>query len=237
MTALAIAPSPSPSPPPSSSTRSRTKSSTRRTTVVSFYRAGLNTDRIAHLTGLSRRRVSEIVKESIGQALEEAGTDGIRRQLYAELEMLKAPFRDALFFHSDDASPRERARLTGIILRLIHEQAVLMGVNAPKQQIAITHEQPVKNEQAEEYARGVVEYMRLADKIAASGYGSGRAKPTVDDELFLETNLHESTGTPELLLAYEAGLLEEEPSPEPARPARRQRVRPSRRPDDDDDDD
>jgi hypothetical protein len=204
--------------------------------VVSFYRAGLNTDRIAQLTGLSRRRVTEIVKESIGRALEDAGTDGIRRQLYAELEHMKRVFQDALFFHSDDASPRERAQLAGIILRLIHEQAVLMGVNAPKQQIAFTYEQPVRNEQAEEYARGVVRYMELADKIAASSYGSGRREPTADEKLFLESNLHESTGTPELLLAYEAGLLEEDPDPEPLRPARRQRVRPSQRSDDDDDD-
>ena len=205
--------------------------------MVTFYRAGVNTDRIAHLTGLSRRRVTEIVKESIGRALEDAGTDGVRRQLYAELEHMKRVFRDALFFHSDDASPRERARLTGIILRLIHEQAVLMGVNAPKQQFAFTYEQPVRNEQAEEYARGVVRYMELADKIAASGYGSGRREPRADEKQFLEANRHESTGTPELLLAYEAGALEMDPDPEPLRPARRIQSRRSRPPDDDDDDD
>ncbi len=156
--------------------------------------------------------MTEIVKESIGQALEDAGTDGIRRQLYAELEQLKAPFRDALFFHGDDASPRERARLAGIIVRLVHEQAVLMGVNAPRQ-IAVSTEQPVVNEQAEEYARGVVRFMELADKIAASGYGSGRSNLAVDHELLIEMDAQEEAGTPELLLAFEAGALEVEPVP------------------------
>ncbi len=202
--------------------------------MVTFYRAGLNADRIARLTGLSRRRVTEIVKESIGQALEDAGTDGIRRQLYAELEQIKAPFRDAFLFHSDDASPRERARLAGIIIRLIHEQAVLMGVNAQKQ-IAVTNDQPVVNEQAEEYARGVVQFLNLADKIAASGYGGGRSASAVAHELLIEMDVQEETGTPELLLAFEAGALEVEPVPEPVRPARRVQGRRSR-PDDDDDD-
>ena len=114
--------------------------------------------------------MSEIVKESIGRALEDAGTDGIRRQLYAELEQLKAVFEDAFFFHSDDASPRERARLAGIILRLIHEQAVLMGVQAPRQ-IAVTSDQPVVNEQAEEYARGVVRYMQLPTRSPPPAMG------------------------------------------------------------------
>jgi hypothetical protein len=203
--------------------------------VVTFYRAGLTTDRIAHLTGLSRRRVTEIVKESIGQALEDAGTDGIRRQLYAELEQLKAVFRDALFFHSDDATPRERRQLADVIIKLIHEQAVLMGVNAPRQ-IAVSNEQPVRNEQAEEYARGVVEYMELADKIAASGYGSGRSVSAVDHELLIEMDVPEETDAPELLLAFEAGALEADPDPEPLRQARRVQSRRSRQPDDDDDD-
>jgi len=161
--------------------------------VITFYRAGLNTDRIAHLTGISRRRVTEIVNESIGQALEEAGTDGIRRQLYAELEMLKAPFRDAFFFHSDDASPRERARLANIIIRLIHEQAVLMGVQAPRQ-VAITSSPPPVNEEALAFSRDVVRFMDLSDKIAASGYGSGRTELAVDPDLLLETDVQVTTG-------------------------------------------
>lgn len=231
MTALAIAPS----PPPSSPSRTRTKPSTRRTTVVNFYRAGLTTDRIARLTGVSRRRVTEIVKESIGQALEDAGTDGIRRQLYAELEQLKRVFRDAFFFHGDDASPRERRQLADVMIKLIHEQAMLMGVQAPRQ-ISVSNEQPVRNEEAEEYARGVVEYMRLADKIAASGYGSGRSASAVDHELLIEMDVPDESGTPELLLAFEAGALEADPDPEPSRPLRRVQRPRSRQPDDDDDD-
>jgi len=229
VTALALAPLPSPSPSP---TRKRTKPSTRRQTVVTFYRAGVKTDKIAHLTGISSRRVTEIVNESIGQALDEAGTDGIRRKLYAELEALKDVFVDALFFHFDDASPREQAQLATTFVKIIHEQAVLMGVNAPRQ-VAVATFKPQDNEEALKLSRDVVRFMELADRIAESGYGSGRSTMAVDPELLLESDVSEATGTPELLLAYEAGLLEVEPA-EPTRQVRREQSR--RRPDDDDDD-
>jgi hypothetical protein len=124
----------------------------------------------------------------------------------------------------------------GMYLKIVHEQAMLVGAHAPKQ-IAVTNAQPAVNEEAEEYARGVVQFMDLADKIAASGYGSGRAKLAVDPELLLEADVHETTEKPELLSAYEAGVLEADPDPEPLRPARRTPSRRSRRSDDDDDDD
>jgi len=56
---------------------------------------------------------------------------------------------------------------------------LLVGAHSPKQ-IAVTKDEPVVNEQALEYSRGLSSgSWRLADKIAASGYGSGRSEPVV----------------------------------------------------------
>jgi hypothetical protein len=190
----AIAPSPS-----------RAHSRGRQQSVVAFYRAGVTTDRIARLTHLSRRRVTEIVRQSIAEVVREAGVEKVRLQLYVDLEEAKAQVQNALLF-SPDLSPRERNQLFASLVKIVHEQALLIGAHAQKQ-LHVTEDIPETNEQAEEYARGVVEFMNLADKIAASGYGSGRTPPDAPTDFVGYAGTVETDEMPELLRQYEAGEL------------------------------
>jgi hypothetical protein len=91
-----------------------------------------------------------------------------------------------------------------LLIKLVHEQALLVGAHGPKQ-LKVTSEVPPENEEAAAYARGVVRFMDLADKIAGSGYGSGRNPRDADTEQLLEADVPESpTVKPELLRQVEA---------------------------------
>jgi hypothetical protein len=76
----------------------------------------------------------------------------------------------------------------------------------------------------------------LADKIAASGYGSGRSEPVVDADVLLEGDVTETPEKPELLRQYEAGELEEYRLPR-SQQLGHGRQQESRKTQDDDDDD
>jgi hypothetical protein len=141
----------------------RAQATTRKQTVTNLYRAGFRTGRIAQLTHLSRRRVTEIVKESIAQGLRDSSIEEIRIGLYVDLEELLVITEQA-FYHNPDLSRRERNRLVCVIVRLIHEQAWLMGLHAPRQ-VAVVKDQPVKNEQAEAFARDVARFIELSNKM------------------------------------------------------------------------
>jgi hypothetical protein len=212
----------------------RVRAQSRKRTVVAYFQAGVKTDKIARLTHLSRRRVTAILRESMAQSLRDTSIEEVRLRLYVELQELLAVLQDAFFF-DDDLSPRERGQLVSSIVKVVHEQALVMGLHAPRQ-VAVVNEQPVENEQAAKYARDLVTFMNLCDKIAASGYGSGRSPETLDTELLLEADAADSPLKPELLRQFEAGELATEPRPRRVESGKRERGR-SRKVEDDDDDD
>jgi hypothetical protein len=164
---------------------------------------------------------------------------------WADLEQLKQVYIAAI--HGPQRDPLTGAPLSAdivivpnkddaaMLLKLVHEQALLVGAHSPKQ-IAVTKDEPVVNEQALEYSRGVVRFMELADKIAASGYGSGRSEPVVDVDVVMQGDVTETPEKPELLRQYEAGELEEYRLPRPQQVGHG-RQRESRKTQDDDDDD
>jgi hypothetical protein len=155
--------------------------------VVNLYRAGFRAGRIAQLTRLSRRRVTEIVKESIAQRLRDCSIEETRIGLFVDLEMLLRTTEQA-FYHNPDLSRRERNRLVTMIVKLIHEQAWLMGLHAPRQTV-VTNEQPVKNEQAEAFAQDVARFIELSNKMVRSAPGDPEA--SVDTEPSLDAEASE----------------------------------------------
>jgi hypothetical protein len=93
----------------------------------------------------------------------------------------------------------------------------------------------VENEQAKEYALGVVKFTELADKIADSGYGSGRSRETLDTDVLIETDVVDESAPPELLGQFEAGEPATEPRPRRVESGSQQRGRTRKVQDDDDD--
>jgi hypothetical protein len=175
----------------------------RQQNVLALYRAGAQTERIARLTGLSRRRVTDIVREFTIESVGNAGVHQLRTGLFADLQEAKELVQVAIFF-STELSTRERTQLINQLVKLVHEQALLIGAHAPRQ-LKVTNEVPPENEEAAAYARGVVRFMDLADKIAGSGYGSGRTELGSDAEELLEADVPElPIVKTELLRMYEA---------------------------------
>ncbi len=184
--------------------------------------------KLAEMTGYSAERCRQIIHAKLAEGADREVLE-LRKSLYADLEQLKQVYVVAIHNPTNPLTgqPLQPGIMiipdkdeASMLLKIIHEQAMLVGAPAPKQ-VSVSQAQPAVNEEAEEYARGVVQFMNLADKIAASGYGSGRSATAVDHELRSEMDVQQETGTPELLLAFEAGALEGEPVPEPVRPARR----------------
>jgi hypothetical protein len=98
------------------------------------------------------------------------------------------------------------------MVRLSHEQALLVGAHAPKQ-IAVTDDAPVENEQAMEKAQRMIQFMTLSEKMAAVGPGRRGLTPQEADDI-IEADTSEPT-TPELLQEYEALRVEPAPSSVP----------------------
>jgi hypothetical protein len=182
----------------------------RTQAVVALYRAGIKTDRIAHVTGLSRRRVSAIVRQAIREAVRNAGVEDLRLKLFADLEEAKVGLQDTMA-EEDDLLPKERVQLSGALVRLTHEQALLFGAHAPKQ-IRVDNALPVVNEQAAQRAREMVRFMELSDKMAAVGPGRrGLTAQEADDIIEADPEVV----TPELLREYESLQVEPAPSSVP----------------------
>ena len=208
----------------------------RRETVLRLYGAGVETVRIARLTGLSRRRVTGLVREHAVESVRNAEVQELRLMLFVDLEEIKDVLQRSLLYRKD-VPAKDRTQLVTGIVRIVHEQALLMGAHAPRQ-VAVT-QTVVENPLADEYVEDLEDlekWMDLADKIAQSGYGSGREELTHDEaESALDADSEPTT--PSLEHAYEAVELGPYPVTRPQRSARRERVGARRRLDDDDDDD
>jgi hypothetical protein len=205
----------------------------RRETVLRLYGAVVETDRIAKLTGLSRRRVNGLVREHSIESVRTAEVQELRLGLFVDLEEVKNLLQRSLLFRKD-VPAKERTQLVNGIVRIVHEQALLMGAHAPRQ-VAVT-QTVVENPLADQYVEDLEKWMDLADKLGLSGYGSGREEMASEDaEGVLDADLEPAPPTP--LRSYQAGDLDLVAEPRPKRTARRERVGSRRSLDDDDDDD
>jgi hypothetical protein len=193
-------------------------------------------------TDYSYDHVRAIVRSEMAKA-RTAELEAIRRELWADLEEVKRALEAALFPRRLPDGLKLPAGLGVIppkkddvmsLVKIVHEQALLMGVHAPKQ-TSVTHKIE-ENPLADQFANDLNEWMDLADKIARSGYGLGREELSHEEA----ENVLDADGEPTkpaLLRAYAAGELESVPAPRPQRSVRRVRVGARRNLDDDDDDD
>jgi hypothetical protein len=186
---VAVIPETSIVPPTPSAPGNRTQA------VVALYRSGIATRRISEVTGLSRRRVSAIIRQVTMEAVKNVGVEDLRAKLFADLEEAKVGLQDTLG-EVDDLPPKERVQLTGALVRLSHEQALLFGAHAPKQ-IAVTDEAPTVNEEAMAAAQRMIQFMTLSEKMAAVGRPRARLSSEAADEL-IEADVVEAE-VPELL--------------------------------------
>jgi hypothetical protein len=69
-------------PPP----QGQSAQESRMQTVLTLYEAGVQTERIARLTGLSRRRVTDIVRQFTIESVGNTGVRELRLSLYADLQ-------------------------------------------------------------------------------------------------------------------------------------------------------
>ncbi len=183
----------------------------RSQAVLALYKAGITTARISEVTGYSRRRVTAITRGFLEQSIKNARIEDLRAKLFVDLEEVKALVLDALLF-GDDLSPRERAQQTNALIKIVHEQALLVGAHSPKQ-IAVTSEAPPVNEEAQAYAEKVVRFMELSEKLAAIGPPRTQLTTEYADEL-IEAEVAEPE-VPELLRQFEDQYEERAPSSVP----------------------
>lgn len=132
--------------------------------------------------------------------LKNAGVDELRMKLFVNLEEVKVTIQDSLLLR-EQLSSRERAQLTSSLIKIVHEQALLVGAHAAKQ-IAVADAGNVVNEEAMAYAKDVVRFMELSEKMAAANHG--RSRLTADDaDAIIDADLVEPT-VPDLLRQFEA---------------------------------